>query len=159
MKLVLKKVLILTFCLVFLCGVLPTQSMAASSGSCTLLRGSSRGTVTFKVKTGSRCLFKNKLVFKQTKGTYLYNPWFNGLTTKEAKGYDNFTIKVKKQGGKTQTYTLSGSSKTVKLDNNATYTITVTPGNPILKGMKVFDRWLVYPTWSVAKVKGIATCN
>lgn len=159
MKLTLKRILVMTLCLVFLCGVFPVQPLAASSGSCTLLNGSSKSSFTFKVKTGSRFLFKNKLVFKQTKGTYQYLPWFDGLNPKTATGYDNFTIVVKKQGGKAKTYTLSGSSKTIRLDNNATYTITVKPGQPILKGTKVFSKWVKYPTWSVGKVKGVATCS
>ena len=159
MKLTLKKTLATVLCLVTLFSMVPMQSYAATSSTCTLLSGSSQKSYTFKVKTGSRILFKNKLVFKQTKGTYQYLPWFDGFNPKTATGYDNFTITVKKQGGKTTTYKLSGSSKTIKLDNNSTYTITVTPGKPVLKGTKVFDRWIKYPTWSVTKVKGVATCS
>ena len=158
MKNTLKRILTMALCLVALCGILPMQSMAASSNACTLMSGSSRSKYTFTVTTGSRFLFKNKLVFKQTKGKYLYHPWFDGFNSKEATGYDNFTIQVKKKGGSTQTYQLSGSSKTIKLDNNATYTITVIPRNPILKGGKVFNKWVTYPTWHVEKVKGVATC-
>ncbi len=159
MKSILKKALLTVLCLVMLLGVLPAQSLAASSGTCTLMQGSAQSSVTFKVKTGSRKVFKNKLVFKQTKGEYEYLPWFNGLNPKTAKGYGNFTIIVKKQGGKTETYKFNGSSKTVKLDNDSVYTITVKPKTPVMIGLRVFNRWVSYPLWNVAKVKGIVTCG
>lgn len=153
-----KRIIVAALCLLMLCTVMPMEASAASS-SCTLIRGNSSKAVTFTVETGSRFLFKDKITFKQTKGSFNYMKWFGGEIREDTKGcYDSFTITVQKVGGKTSTYTLSGSSKTIKLDKNSTYIITVTPGYPILKKGKVFRSWTSYPTWSISKVKGINLC-
>jgi hypothetical protein len=106
---------------------------------------------------------KDKITLKQTKGKLAYYDWLNNDKTVSA--YDVYSVAVQASGSKTiKYYTLKGSSLSIKLEKNTTYTVTVTPGTNaelqfkhLIKG--AICGWDTYPTWSVTSTKGIISCD
>lgn len=82
--------------------------------------------------------------------------------------YDNYYISCyNATKNKTTSYKMTGSSKTVKLDKNSRYVITVKKGdlNEIklkasnLLALRFVDKWSKYPTWTVKTTKNVDGCT
>ena len=159
-----KKIVSFSVALVLLLSVLSVFSFSSASAAnaCTQISGSSARSTTFKVYTGSRWLFSDKITLTQTQG-YLKNLF--GLKIGSFKAYDTFSITVRKiSTGKTTYYTMKNGSVTTKLDKNSTYSITVTPASSSTLQSRYWCKgyimgWNYYAHWSVKSTKGIISCS
>lgn len=163
MKSKLMKRLTVICCLVVL--LLSMTAPAFAANVCSTVGGNANGTVTFTVNTKSR-FFGDKITLKQKKGIAVFDGWRNNKPEKQVNW--GYTITVKKIDGGTKkadqrTIDWTGGSKTINLQKNAVYEITVTPYNSsyiirhALKGS--FDYWKKVPSWSISKTKGVSFCR
>lgn len=137
---------------------------AFAANACTQVSGNSAKTTTFTVYTGSRWLGSDKIKFTQTKGTM--NILSGAMNWKTQSAYDCYTIQYKKAGDKNwTTKTFYGSSATLSLAKNTTYTIRIIPGSSQLLQLnrcgllKAYMGWKSYPTWKVTSTRGINFCQ
>ena len=143
------------------------SSAALAANSCPTISGNPKKSVTFTMKTGSRWIFSDKMTFTQTKGTATYRSWFGQY--KNYSQYAAYVITYSKivngKAVKTTSINWDGSSKTIKLDKNCTYRITVrqvsapTYYSLLHKTWGAFDQWKSTPTWRVSATKGIISCS
>lgn len=145
-----------------LCLSLSAEVFAANV--CQEIKGNSNKSVTFRIITGKRFLFKDKVTFRQDKGTLLFSNW-SGSKEKRVAAYDTFTIRYRKEGSSTwKTATMKNGSCTIKLDYNSTYIVTVTPASLtelqfryFLKG--AIEHWEKPAAWRIGKTKGVTLCQ
>ena len=157
--------LTLVFIFIFSCFSIFVTS-ASGANVCTQISGSAKEKYTFTVETGSRWLFSEKITLKQSKGVLEYkNLWYK---TKTMKAYATYKITVHDANGKlVQEKIWDDASITIKLKANSSYKITVSPANKndmqlgFLKSLKAraINKWTEYPTWYIAKTKGIYLCH
>lgn len=208
MKRTLRRILTMALCLLTLAMIVPVRS-AEAANACKQISGSSKSTEVFYVSTGSRWIAQKDVIkFTQTKGTmkiqkrgligtddqYKEYPPFSDKSNSNQKMYETYTIKVEKLNNKnkvvsTQKYELDDGSKSIKLDKNSKYRITVTPTfmafynkcknmtwyqwfglnnnhNPYRGGVlkTLLTRWIPlgwksHSTWKVSSTKGINDCS
>ena len=140
---------------------------ASAANVCSFISGSNKSSVTFTVTT-DKAFLGDKIVLKQSKGKAVFFTWLS--KEKVADCYGNYTIIVRKiSGGKDKPdyreldWKNSGS-KSISLQKNAVYKITVQPWDNtatvawnIFRG--AFDHWKTRPTWSVGKTRGVSFCK
>lgn len=168
MKILLIRVLALLCCALTLCPVLLSSTVQAANACPSSISGNMNKTVTFTVKTDKSWLTRNIVKLSATKGTVRED-----CSGKTARYYGIYNVTVK-GGGKTKTYTLSGSSlKITGLKKNTEYRITVKPysvSDFTAKHFLGFIRlggtrgcgcwsWKTQPTWKVSKTRGITLCT
>jgi hypothetical protein len=114
------------------------------------------GTIVVNTKANYALPGSSSITLKQTKGTYTYTKYslFGKATKKTDKGYAYYNITATPISGKgsKKTATLSGSSKTISLDKNTTYKVTVSfdSSRTWLNNNCRDITWQTKPSWKVS---------
>ncbi len=143
-------------------GLISTTALAARKNVCMQIRGNAAAKQTFRVVTGSRWLFKDKITLTQEKGLYFFRGW-TGLD-KTVEMYGKYDVTYKKVGGRERTVKWTGRSCTLHLDRNSVYTVTIRPiDDAEMQVRSLFHgygvRWTRTPSWWIKSTKGIQLCR
>lgn len=153
MRNVAKRIMLISLVLVMVFSITAISASAVTSGRA----GNSTQEWSFKVKTGNPLILGNSVKITQTKGTAKFTSW-SGTSKGTSKCYGTFFIRaVPSDGSATVCKTMKGSSATISLKKNKTYTIYVKydKGSTSINNtgfFKVFNGWSVAPTWKVSKL-------
>lgn len=153
--------LILVIVFVFCAG----SALAASAGTCTVLKGDVSRTKTFTVDTGSRFLLSDYIKLEQSKGVMKYSAWIPANKSKLKEMYGEYIITVKNMSnGKSKDYEWDDKSIKLRFSKNTKYKVTIKPLRPEnMQAEHIFmgslNGWKSYPQWSVIKTKGIKSCR
>lgn len=147
--------------LLIILGCFSVFTSVLAANVCGNIYGDARTTTTFKVDTGTRWIFKDKLTFTQTKGTYVYNTPLSYHKT--ATGYMRYKVHyrvVGTSGWTTKNWT--GRKLTLSLKKNSIYEVKVVPmdnADTLLSGStRQIQSWSKVATWQVTSTKGIISC-
>jgi len=149
-------------------GALCTEALAAKN-VCTQIRGSAKRASTFYVETGSRWIASRDCIrLTQTQGVMNRSGWTQKAGT--FKAYGGYSIRIEKLNSagrvvsrRTENWNYT-ASKTIRLDKNSTYRITITPNSMsqyqaryLVKG--AVEGWKTAPSWTVTRTKGVLSCR
>lgn len=127
---------------------------AATSGT-----KNSSSSITVKTKAVYYLPGSSSITLKQSKLEYTYTAAFGKVKTK--KGYAQWKVQVTptSKSGKTKTYWLDDGSKTISLDKNTTYRITVTydSNGTFLNVGGREPKWKTTPSWRVSKAYKVSS--
>ena len=153
-------------------GALCTEALAAKN-VCTQIRGSAKRASTFYVETGSRWIASRDCIrLTQTQGVMNRSGWTQKAGT--FKAYGGYSIRIEKLNStgrvvsrRTENWNYI-ASKTIRLDRNSTYRITITPKS--LRELQAHfllcrirqgyvEGWKTAPSWTVTRTKGVLSCR